>query len=187
MHRRGLSAERQTPCTSSDCLFVGCMCVLARPFPSFLYSPKRANDRASLNRNTAPSTGGSGLHPLAYRRKWNRLLAARWAGIRLLLLLLALARAPTDITPVLGRDALPAPGVRGWPRDGRSVHQPRRWSQHVMWDNPTSASCTEISDRRGQAHENRTGSPRSLLLQLLPSVSSHYAMSPGSTRLQNHV
>ena len=44
----------------------------------------------------------------------------------------------------------------------------------------------KIPDRRGQAHENRTGSPRNLLLQLLPSVSSHYAISLGSTLLQNH-
>ena len=44
----------------------------------------------------------------------------------------------------------------------------------------------KISDRRGQAHENRTGSPRSLLLQLLPSVRSHYAISLSSTLLQNH-
>ena len=38
----------------------------------------------------------------------------------------------------------------------------------------------------GQAHENRTGAPLDLLLQLL-SLSAHHSTSPGSTRLQNHV
>ena len=35
MHWRGPSADRQFPCLSSDCLFVGGVCLLARSFPLF--------------------------------------------------------------------------------------------------------------------------------------------------------
>ena len=114
---------------SSECLFVGCVCLLARSFPLFLPSPKRANDPASLNRNTASSTGGSGLHPLAYRRKRNRLTPrneSRWD---------AAAAAAAGFSR--GRD-----GRYPRPQDGQGMADPfvNFGDGLGMWDIPTSPS-----------------------------------------------
>ena len=160
--------------------------MLARFLCFFILRSGQTIARASIETLLHQRVAAAYIHWLIAANGIASHLATSCAGIRLLLLLLALARAVTDITPVLGREQVVAPGVTGWPRDGRSVRQPRRWPRHVG-SSHIPIILPEISDRRGQAHENRTGSPRSLLLQLLPSVSSHYAMSPGSTRLQNHV
>ena len=140
MHGRGPSADRQLPRPSSDCLFVGCVSLLARSFPLFLSSPKRANDRASLNRSTASSTGGRGLHPLAYRRKRNRLTPRnelRWN---------------TTAAPAAGfskgRDGhYPRPWPRGRlsplaSQDGQGMADPfvNLGDGLGMWDHPTSPS-----------------------------------------------
>ena len=53
------------------------------------------------------------------------------------------ADAPPSLPLPRPADAPALLAAPAWPRDGRSAHQPRRWSHHVMWDNPTSASCTE--------------------------------------------
>ena len=141
MHRRGPSADRQFPCLSSNCLFVGGVRLLARSFPLFFYSPKRANDRASLIRNTDPSTGGSGLHPLAYRRKRNRLTPrneSRWDA--------AAAAAAGFSRGRDGRYPRPWPCGRDGryprPQDGQGMAHPfvNLGDGLGMWDNPTSPS-----------------------------------------------
>ena len=118
---------------SSECLFVGCVCSLARSFPLFLPSPKRANDPASLNRNTASSTGGRGLHLLAYRRKRNRLTPrseSRWD---------AAAAAAAGFSR--GRDGrYPRP----WPR-----RAPRPWRHKMAKGWPIRSSTSEMASACG--------------------------------------
>jgi len=176
-----LVVRRRGGCSCSRCF----CCLLVRFLCFYPLRSGQTIPRASIETLLHQRVAAAYIHWLIAANGIASHLATSCAGIRLLLLLLALARAVTDITPVLGREQVVAPGVTGWPRDGRSVRQPRRWPRHVG-SSHIPIILPEISDRRGQAHENRTGSPRSLLLQLLPSVSSHYAMSPGSTRLQNH-
>ena len=116
----------------SACSLVVCVCLLV----SFLcFYPLRSGQtipRASIETLLHQRVAAAYIYWLIAANGIASHLAASRVGMRLLLLLLllALAGAATDVTPVLGRDALPAPGATIWPRDGRSVRQPRRWPRH---------------------------------------------------------
>ena len=187
MHWRGPSADRQFPCLSSDCLFVGGVCLLARWFPLFFFILRSGQTIARASIETLPHkrVAAAYIHWLIAA---NGIASSQrdalgygccsccwlWQGHR------------RTLPPSLAATRSPPLASQ----DGHGMADP-----FINFGDGLSMSCgiiphlppvPKISDRRGQAHENRTGSPRNLLLQLLPSVSSHYAISLGSTLLQNH-